>query len=78
MIVGLIAGFIIGSVITNYLKSRDINFKYKNIIISLIIIWLVYSLIGIVTANEFKKKNGNVCQGYKYGLKICGGDVNAE
>lgn len=74
MIIILVAALIVGSIL--YINRK--NLDYRKILLTIIIIWLIYSFIGIISLNEYKKSNGNVCHGYKYGLKICGGDINAE
>jgi len=85
----MIAGFILGSIITililtikNYLKINHLELEWKNIFIALVIfsviIYLIYSFIGITIGPMYEKTNGNVCKGYKYGWKICSGDINAE
>lgn len=48
------------------------------ILLILIIIHFIYSSIGIFIGPEYTKSTGNVCRGYKYGFKICSGDINAE
>lgn len=57
---------------------KNKNIKLKFVIKLLLIIWIIYSFIGIIASSEYVKPNGNVCRGYKYGWKICGGDINAE
>lgn len=85
----IIIGIIIGTVLTlliisvqHYLKTNHLKLKWKNLFIALgcliIIAHLVYSFIGILAAPEYTKPNGNVCKGYKYGWKVCSGDINAE
>lgn len=85
----IIIGIIIGTLLTlliisiqHYLKTNHLKLKWKNLFIALgcliIIVHLVYSFIGILTEPEYTKTNGNVCKGYKYGWKVCSGDINAE
>lgn len=84
----LILGIFIGIVLTLivvisiYVRVNHLHMKWKNLFIGLTIIavvaHLVYSFIGIATQPEYTKPNGNVCKGYKYGWKICSGDINAE
>lgn len=80
-----IVGLIIGSIITliiikihNYLKANNLKMKWKNVFIALLIGWLLYSFVGIIFEPQYTKDNGNTCKGYKYGIKICSGDINAE
>lgn len=80
-IVGLIIGIIITLIIiriNNYLKINNRKMEWKNVFITLLILWLVYSFVGIVFGPQYTKDNGNTCKGYKYGIKICSGDINAE
>lgn len=82
-------GIIIGALLTlliisinGYLKINHLKLKWKNIFIALgcliIIAYLIYSTIGIFVSPEYTRPNGNVCKGFKYGLKVCSGDINAE
>lgn len=80
-IIGLIIGIILTLIIISvraYLKANHLKMKWGNVILALIIVWLIYSFLGMTFAPEYTKPNGNVCKGYKYGLKICSGDINAE
>lgn len=85
----IIIGIIIGSMITlliisihHYLKANHLRMNWKNLFIALgilvLILYLIYSFIGMTFGPEYTKSNGNVCKGYKYGIKICTGDINAE
>jgi uncharacterized protein YneF (UPF0154 family) len=85
----IIIGIIIGALITllivsiqYYLKTNHLKLKWKNLFIALgcliIIAYLIYSFIGMVIAPKYTKSNGNVCKGFKYGIQVCSGDINAE
>lgn len=81
----LVLGIFIGIILTliiisirSYLKVNHLKMEWKNVILALVIIHLIYSFVGIIFAPEYTKPNGNVCKGYKYGWKICSGDINAE
>lgn len=77
MIIIFTGGLIIGSLVTDYLKNKGLEFNYKFILIAFILFYIVYCIVGIMT-NEYKKPNGNICRGYEYGFKICSGDINVE
>ena len=88
MVKGFI-GIAIGITITllvvklrNYMIRNNLSLDWPWILsrlaIVLFIIYFIYSSIGIFVAPEYTKPNGNVCRGYKYGFKICSGDINAE
>lgn len=85
----MIASIILGSIITililkinNYLITNHLKLEWKNLFIALavfsLIIHLIYSFIGMAVGPTYQKANGNVCKGYKYGWKVCSGDINAE
>lgn len=85
IIIGIIIGIILTLLIislNNYLRINHLKLKWKNILIALgclfMAIYLIYSFIGILTQPQYTKSNGNVCKGYKYGIQICSGDINAE
>ena len=66
----------------NYLIRNNLSLDWSWILsrlaIVLLIIYFIYSSIGIFAGPEYTKPNGNVCRGYKYGFQICSGDINAE
>lgn len=68
--------------IQNYLIKNHLMIRWNNILIAIFILtitgWLIYSFIGMTIGPEYTKTNGNVCKGYKYGMQICHGDINAE
>lgn len=68
--------------INNYLFISNRRIDWKNLIIAIVVlivvIYLIYNFIGIAIGPTVTNKNGNTCKGYKYGLKICSGDINAE
>lgn len=85
----IIIGIIIGALITllivsiqYYLKTNHLKLKWKNLFIALgcliIIAYLIYSFIGMAIAPKYTKPNGNACKGFKYGIQVCSGDINAE
>lgn len=81
MIIGIILTLIIIS-IQHYLEDNHLRMNWKNVFIAfgviLIVSWFIYSFVGMTFGPKYTKSNGNTCQGYKYGLKICWGDINAE
>lgn len=85
LFLGIIIGILLallGFGIRSYLRKNHLklNVKYiiKNTIIILVIFYYFYSLIGIIVSPYYAKSNGNICKGFKYGLKVCSGDINAE
>ena len=66
----------------NYLIRNNLSLDWpwiwSRLAIILVIIYLIYSAFGIISNNQFTKSNGNICRGYRYGLHICSGDINAE
>lgn len=71
-----------GAKFQRYLSEHHLKFHWDYLISALfsilIVIYIIYSMAGIITAPEYTKSNGNVCKGYKYGIQICSGDINAE
>lgn len=72
-----------GAKFQKYLSEKHIRFRWDRLIgtaiVILIIIYGIYSMVGILTTPTYTKPNGNVCSvGYKYGFKICSGNINAE
>ena len=55
---------------------KKVNFK--KIILTLIIIYCLYSFLGIIFGPIQKKENGNYKKGFPYGISIGWGDPNAE
>lgn len=85
IIIGIIIGVILTLLIVSiqrYLKTNHLKLKWLNVFIALgcliFIAHFIYSTIGIFTQPEYTKSNGNVCKGFKYGWKVCSGDINAE
>jgi len=85
----ILLGFVIGSLLTlliisikHYLRRNHLKIRWNNVLIAIFVLvivgWTVYSFIGMAVGPEYTKSNGNVCKGYKYGMKICSGDINAE
>lgn len=64
------------------IKKQGLTMIWARVFIPLIalltISYLIYCFVGMIASDEIKKANGNVCKGYKYGIKICSGDINAE
>lgn len=63
-----------------YVSNRRIDWikLIIAIVVLIVVIYLIYNIIGIVIGPTVTNDNGNTCKGYKYGLKICSGDINAE
>lgn len=85
IIIGIAIGVILTIIIIHiqhYLKANHLVMNWKNLFIALVIllltVYLIYSFIGIAFGPKYTKSNGNVCKGYKYGIKVCSGDINAE
>ena len=79
--IGIVIGVVLAKLYTRlkkYLKRKGLRIDWKNIVIFLVIIYLIYSFIGIIVSPEYTKQNGNVCKGFDYGIQICSGDINAE
>lgn len=83
--INIIIGMVIGIVLTNaiitlqkYLKKKGLKINWGNIAKVLLVIYLIYSFIGILISPEYTKPNGNVCKGFNYGIQVCSGDINAE
>lgn len=85
----ILIGFLIGVALTrivikieNELKKENLVINWKKVFATFatigIIIWIIYSFIGMAIAPEYTKPNGNICKGFKYGIQICSGDINAE
>ena len=72
----------VGTIIQKQLDEKRLIFHWKKVFIQLITIvitvFIVYSVVGLITEDEYIKPNGNVCRGYRYGIHICSGDINAE
>ncbi len=85
IIIGMIIGIILTLIILaiqHYLKDNNLRINWKNVLIALgvilIIVWLIYNFMSLTIGPEYTKSNGNICKGYRYGLKICWGDINVE
>ena len=88
VIIGVAIGIILALIIAyikKYLKENHLRVNWQNVFIALLIIifilfviWFIYSFIGISKCEKIAQPNGNVCSGYKYGMKFCSGDINAE
>lgn len=83
--INIFIGIVIGIVLTNtivalqkYLKKKGLSINWGNITKVLIVIYLIYSFIGILVSPEYTKPNGNVCKGFDFGIQVCSGDINAE
>lgn len=79
--IGIVIGVVLAKLYTRLqkcLKRKGLRIDWKNIVIFLVIIYLIYSFIGIIVSPEYTKQNGNVCKGFDYGIQICSGDINAE
>lgn len=79
--IGIVIGIVLEKLykrLQKYLKRKGKRIDWKNIVIFLVIIYLIYSFIGIIVSPEYTKPNGNVCKGFDYGIQICSGDINAE
>ncbi len=80
IIIGITIGIILTILITllvKYLDHKGLKLDWSRIFILIVIIYLIYSFIGIIVSPLYKR-NGNVCKGFNYGIQICGGDINAE
>ena len=53
---------------------KKIRVKWKNAIKTILLIWSIYSILGLLFGQEYETKDGNICKGYQYGVKICAGD----
>ena len=86
-----IIGFLVGSILIlifslrYYMKINNLKLNYEwlfkalgIILLSLVILHLIYSVVGIATSNFYVKDNGNICRGFKYGWKICEGNINLK
>ena len=78
MLVGIGIGFIFTSILDYYLAKKRLSLNYGLLAIIVSSLWFIYSAIGIFIGSSYTKDNGNVCQGFKYGIHICSGDINAE
>lgn len=85
VLIGILIGVLITRIvirIENQLKKENRVINWRMVCSTLaaigIVIWLIYSFIGMAVAPEYTKPNGNVCKGFKYGMQICSGDINAE
>lgn len=85
IIIGMIIGIVITLVIVRikyYLEVNHLIMNWKKLFIALIIVclilYLIYCLIGLIFGTSYTKPNGNVCRGYKYGIKVCTGNINIE
>ena len=85
IIIGIILGIVLTLIILNirhYLSDNHLVINWRNVFIAIvmlvIIIWISYSIIGMIFGPVHVEASGNTYQGYKYGLKIGSGDINAE
>lgn len=60
------------------MKKKVIRVKWKNICITLMLAWIIYSFIGMIIGPELEKENDSICKGFKYGFKICVGNQVKE
>lgn len=52
--------------------------NWKNIFKLMLVLYVVASIIGLLTSKSYIKKNGNECKGYKWAIHVCSGDINVE
>lgn len=78
LVIGIGIGFILTSILDNYLAKKRLSLNYKLLAVIVFVLWFIYSAVGIFIGPSYTKDNENVCQGFKYGFHICSGDINAE
>lgn len=78
LVIGIGLGFILTSLLDHYLTKKRLSLNYGLLAVIVLSLWLVYSAVGMFIGPRYTKDNGNVCQGFKYGIHICSGDINAE
>ena len=79
--IGIAIGIVLTLVtlyIRNYLRKNHLKLNTRFIIGTILIVYLIYSFIGIIVSPEYTKPNGNVCKGFNYGINVCSGDIDAE
>ena len=79
--IGAIIGIsvtILTILIKKWLDNNHLSIRWTRVIGILIIVHLIYSFIGIIVSPYYTKPNGNVCNGWSYGINVCSGDINAE
>lgn len=78
LVIGIGIGFILTSLLDYCLARKRLALNYKLLAIIVLCLWLIYSVAGIFIGPKYIKDNGNTCQGFKYGFRICTGNINAE
>lgn len=78
LVIGIGIGFILTSILDNYLRKKGLILNYKFLAIIILGLWFIYSFVGFFLGTEYAKDNGNVCKGFEYGIQVCHGDINAE
>lgn len=61
---------------TQIIKRR--RFKIERVIIAILVVYFIYSFIGVIFGTEYTKSNGNTCKGFPGGIQVCSGDINAD
>lgn len=60
------------------MKITKKRFRVERVIIAILVVYFIYSFIGVIFGTEYTKSNGNTCKGFPYGLQVCSGDINAD
>lgn len=69
LVIGIILGFIVTSMLDNYLQKKRLILNYKLLAVIVVILWFIYSLIGLFFETNYT--NNNICKGFEYGIQIC-------
>lgn len=60
------------------MKITKKRFRVERVIIAILVVYFIYSFIGVIFGTEYTKSNENTCKGFPGGIQVCSGDINAD